>query len=147
MKCTTVIVMATVISAAACLCPGGEIGFIEEFSLAEDRGEVLKRLIPGTHEYYYYTCLYHQDRGELDQVDKVLHVLAVEVEEMPVVSPGDHLADLFFQGHPGQGPVDPAIFGRGGGQMELGERPRAPQADDEDDAQDDRGAFSRALTR
>src|SRR5689334_12700129 len=33
---------------------GGEIGFIEDFSLATDRGVPLKQLIPGTEDYYYY---------------------------------------------------------------------------------------------
>jgi len=67
--------MVTIVAAiavAAVWAPAGEIGFAEDFSLAKDRAEVLKRLIPGTEEHYYYTCLYHQDRGELDEVDKVL---------------------------------------------------------------------------
>ena len=32
----------------------GEIGFVEEFALARDRAEALKKLIPGTENYYYY---------------------------------------------------------------------------------------------
>ncbi len=72
MKRMTSILTAMLVSVAAGVCAGGEIGFVEDFSLAKDRAEVLKRLIPGTHEHYYYTCLYHQDRGELDQVDKVV---------------------------------------------------------------------------
>jgi len=30
----------------------GEIGFVEEFALAKDRAESLKKLIPGTDDYY-----------------------------------------------------------------------------------------------
>ena len=37
-----------------------EIGYDEEFSLAEDRSVPLQQLIPGTEDYYYYHCLYHQ---------------------------------------------------------------------------------------
>ena len=49
-----------------------EIGFDEEFCLAEDRLEALKQLIPGTTDYYYYWCLYHQLRGENEQLEKLL---------------------------------------------------------------------------
>ena len=34
----------------------GEIGFIEQFSLAEDRSIPLKNLLPGTKDYYFYHC-------------------------------------------------------------------------------------------
>ncbi len=50
----------------------GDIGFIEEFALSGDRSEALKKLIPGTREYYYYTCLALQGEGRLDEVDDVL---------------------------------------------------------------------------
>ena len=49
-----------------------EIGFDEEFCLSDDRAEALKQLIPGTPDYYYYWCLYHQLRGEQDQLEKLL---------------------------------------------------------------------------
>lgn len=49
-----------------------EIGFDEEFSLADDRSVPLKQLIPGTEDYYYYSCLYHQQRGENAQVEQLL---------------------------------------------------------------------------
>ena len=45
-----------------------EIGFIEDFSLAEDRSEVLERLIPGTDEYYFYHCLHAQHTGDFEKV-------------------------------------------------------------------------------
>jgi hypothetical protein len=49
-----------------------EIGFDEEYCLAEDRAVPLKQLIPGTEDYYYYHCLYHQQRGETSQVANLL---------------------------------------------------------------------------
>lgn len=49
-----------------------EIGFDEEFCLADDRLTALNQLIPGTPDYYYYWCLYHQLRGEQQQFDKLL---------------------------------------------------------------------------
>ena len=36
----------------------GEITFVEDFSLAADRAAVLKQLIPGTEDYYYYHALH-----------------------------------------------------------------------------------------
>ncbi|QTA85345.1 hypothetical protein [Desulfonema magnum] len=49
-----------------------EIGFIEDFSLSRDRSEVLKQLIPGTNDYYYYHCLHAQHTGDFEQVHKML---------------------------------------------------------------------------
>jgi hypothetical protein len=40
-----------------------EIGFIERFALAEDRSEVLKELIPGTEDYYFFHALHYQNIG------------------------------------------------------------------------------------
>ncbi len=37
---------------------GGEIGFIEDFTLATDRAAALKQLVPGTEDYYYYNSLH-----------------------------------------------------------------------------------------
>ena len=51
---------------------GGEIGYIEQFSLADDRAEPLKQLIPGTEDYYYYHCLHYQNSGQLDKVPELL---------------------------------------------------------------------------
>ncbi len=41
-----------------------EIGFIERFALAEDRAEVLKELIPGTEDYYFFHGLHYQNTGD-----------------------------------------------------------------------------------
>lgn len=49
-----------------------EIGFVEDFALAEDREAALNQLIPGTEQFYYYHCLHYQNRGELGNVDDIL---------------------------------------------------------------------------
>ncbi len=52
----------------------GEIGFIEDFSLAKDRTIPLKQLIPGTENYYYYHCLHFQNNEQYDKVNETLAV-------------------------------------------------------------------------
>ena len=52
--------------------PAGEIGFLEDFALAKDRAAVLKQLIPGSEEYYYYHCLHYQNTEQFDKVDAML---------------------------------------------------------------------------
>jgi hypothetical protein len=49
----------------------GEIGFIEDFALARDRGEALKQLIPGTEEDFFFRCLHFQNTGRLDEAEKL----------------------------------------------------------------------------
>jgi hypothetical protein len=51
---------------------GTEIGFIEDFALAESRAAVLDRLVPGTEDYYYYRALERQHAGDLDAVDGIM---------------------------------------------------------------------------
>jgi hypothetical protein len=38
--------------------------FLERYALAADRAAVLKDLIPGTDDYYFYHALYHQTQGD-----------------------------------------------------------------------------------
>jgi hypothetical protein len=54
------------------LVHGGEIGFLEDFSLAQDRAAVLKQLIPGSDDYYYFHCLHYQNTEQYDKVDALL---------------------------------------------------------------------------
>jgi hypothetical protein len=42
--------------------------FLERFALAGDRDSVLKELIPGTQDYYYFHCLHYQITQKYDQV-------------------------------------------------------------------------------
>ena len=45
----------------------GDISFAEEFALSKDRAEALKKLIPGTEDYYYYHCLHYLNIGQNDK--------------------------------------------------------------------------------
>ena len=38
-----------------------EVGFIERFALASDRESVLRELVPGTEDYYFYHALHYQN--------------------------------------------------------------------------------------
>ncbi len=49
-----------------------EIGYIEDFALAQDRTEALKQLIPGTEDFYYYHCLHYQNIEQYDRVEQLL---------------------------------------------------------------------------
>ena len=53
-----------------------DLQFVERFALAEDRAEVLKELVPGTEDYYYFNCLYLQEKGSLDEVKPLLEAWA-----------------------------------------------------------------------
>ena len=50
----------------------GEIGWIENFSLATDREAALKQLIPGTEDYYFYHALHYQNTEQWEKVDQTL---------------------------------------------------------------------------
>ena len=51
------------------------IGYIEEFSLAEDRKIALTELIPGTRDYYFYHALHAQNEGRHGEVEQLLSCL------------------------------------------------------------------------
>ncbi|MCA9079854.1 MAG: DUF4200 domain-containing protein [Planctomycetaceae bacterium] len=51
---------------------GGEIGFVEDFALSTDRGTALGQLIPGTEEFYYYTCLHLLNQEQYTKTDEQL---------------------------------------------------------------------------
>ena len=51
---------------------GNVIGYVEDFALAPDRQVVLKDLIPGTREYYYYHALHAQNEGRHGEVEKLI---------------------------------------------------------------------------
>src|SRR5579864_2512537 len=50
----------------------GEIGFVEDFALAKDRAEALKKLIPGTEDYYYYHALHFLNTEQYEKVDALV---------------------------------------------------------------------------
>ena len=74
--------------AATAAFAANEIGFVEDFSLAEDRTEALKQLIPGTEDYYFYHCLHYQHTGDRENYGKMLkawikrHKYTAGVKEM-----------------------------------------------------------------
>ncbi len=49
-----------------------ELELLESLALGSERAEAVAQLIPGTEDYYFYSCLLHQQRGELDQVAPLL---------------------------------------------------------------------------
>ncbi|WP_372366245.1 hypothetical protein [Candidatus Uabimicrobium sp. HlEnr_7] len=59
-----------------CVCwisiSANEISFDEQFNLAQDRQTALKKLIPGTPEYYYYHSLYYQHKKNYEKVHETL---------------------------------------------------------------------------
>ncbi len=48
------------------------IGFEETFALAPNRKAAIAQLIPGTADFYYYSCLERQHTGHLDDVPALL---------------------------------------------------------------------------
>ena len=63
--------LATIFTALAvsAVSSAGEIGYIEDFSLADDRSVPLGQLIPGTEDYFYYHALHLQNNGQFGKVD------------------------------------------------------------------------------
>jgi hypothetical protein len=49
-----------------------EIGFVEDFSLADNRVDALKQLIPGSADYYYYHCLHAQNNRDDKKVKELV---------------------------------------------------------------------------
>ncbi|MDM8556061.1 hypothetical protein QUF75_15150 [Desulfococcaceae bacterium HSG7] len=72
MKLNLLIILATALFFMITMVEAREISFIEDFSLAEDRSEALRQLIPGTSDYYYYHCLHAQHTGDFKQVETLL---------------------------------------------------------------------------
>jgi hypothetical protein len=79
------IVFLVAMLSLAAAARAGDIGFIEDFSLATDRDAALKQLITGTEDYYYYTCLNLQNQGKLDQVDETLKAWIARYNRTPRV--------------------------------------------------------------
>jgi hypothetical protein len=60
--------LAAVIATAA----AQETSFLEKFALSADRDAVLKELIPGTDDYYYYHALHLQNQGKKEELAVVM---------------------------------------------------------------------------
>jgi hypothetical protein len=66
-----VLIAVTVLSVTA---PGraGEIGFVEDFSLAPDRAVPLRQLIPGTEDFYYYHALHYLNTEQYAKAEQLI---------------------------------------------------------------------------
>ncbi|MFT7668364.1 MAG: hypothetical protein ACI8X5_001056 [Planctomycetota bacterium] len=53
---------------------GRPIGFEETYALGTDRLKALEELIPGSREYYYYSCLERQSAGALEEAAELLRL-------------------------------------------------------------------------
>ncbi len=67
------------------LTAGGEVEFVEDFALAADREAALGQLIPGTEDYYYWTCLHLLNTQQFQRVDEVLKLWVARHQETPRV--------------------------------------------------------------
>ncbi len=68
-----VLFLASVISlTSTAWAQGRTIGFEETFALAKDRKAAIAQLIPGTADFYYYSCLERQHAGKLEDVPPLL---------------------------------------------------------------------------
>ncbi|MGC6459456.1 MAG: hypothetical protein ACON4R_13935 [Akkermansiaceae bacterium] len=67
-----VFTLAGLLSLCSSLAAQQEVGFIEQFALAEDRAKALTQLIPGTEDYYYFHALHHQTERDVAALGKVM---------------------------------------------------------------------------
>ena len=67
-----------------------EIDFVEDFVFAKDRRVPLKKLIPGTEDYFYFHCLHLQNNGQYDQVDDVLQSWEKRYKNTPLLQEIQH---------------------------------------------------------
>jgi len=65
----------------------GEIGFAEDFALSKNREETLKKLIPGTEDYYYYHCLHYLNTGQFDKIEPMTRLWYDRHRQTPRSSP------------------------------------------------------------
>ncbi|MGL4419592.1 MAG: hypothetical protein ACRCZF_02910, partial [Gemmataceae bacterium] len=60
-----------------------DIGFIEDYTLGKDRPTVLKQLIPGTEDYYYYQTLQALNSEQFKQAEEYLRLWRERIGETP----------------------------------------------------------------
>ncbi|MBI2900051.1 MAG: hypothetical protein HYY17_07685 [Planctomycetes bacterium] len=58
---------------------------LETFALAKDRAKALEQLIPGTEEYYFHSCLLHEQNGNVKEIDATLQQWIKRYDETPLV--------------------------------------------------------------
>ena len=64
--------LCLVVGLLACAARSHEVGYVEDFTLSPNRGDTLTQLIPGSEDYYYYSCLNFQQTGAFDKVDEMV---------------------------------------------------------------------------
>ncbi len=66
------LVLGFLVFAAGAAGAAQEIGYIEEFALATNRAEVLRDLVPGTDDYFYFHALHAQNSGLQQEFKELL---------------------------------------------------------------------------
>ncbi len=66
------IALVTSVVLPVCSWAENEIGFIEKFALAPDRGKVLGELVPGTEDYYFFHALHYQNTRDSVKLADIL---------------------------------------------------------------------------
>ncbi len=61
------------------------IGFVEKFALAPDRDAVLKELIAGTEDYYFYHALHFQNTGRKKEFEELIRQWAKRTPDSPML--------------------------------------------------------------
>src|SRR5262245_4656022 len=64
---------------------GGEIDFVEDFSLSTDRTVPLKQLVPGTEEFYYYHALHYLNIEQFDKAEQLMEPWVQRHDQTPRV--------------------------------------------------------------
>src|SRR5262249_32871132 len=67
-------VLALAVCAASLAAQGTPIGFEETYALAPARAKAVAPLIPGTEEFYYYSCRERLDARDFAAVRQILPV-------------------------------------------------------------------------
>ncbi|MGB2500164.1 MAG: hypothetical protein ACPIA2_10725 [Mariniblastus sp.] len=62
---------------------GQEVGVLEDFVLSSDRESVLKKMVPGTSDYYYFHALHFQNLEQYEKVDEILDKWRKRLGEQP----------------------------------------------------------------
>jgi len=62
---------------------GQELGVLEDFVLSSDRESVLKKMVPGTSDYYYFHALHFQNLEQYEKVDEILGKWRKRLGEQP----------------------------------------------------------------
>jgi hypothetical protein len=67
MKCGTLLAAAVLFGVSVAMA--ADVGYVEDFALAKDRGASLTKLIPGTEDYYYYHALHYLNTEQFEKAE------------------------------------------------------------------------------